>query len=79
MGWEYTLGHPMRERHPRPVATRSRRGKVPLSRERCAQTLHLLFCEGEIGSLHVFFLLTIQHLLWYNQCNRKYTGGQEAC
>src|SRR2546425_537581 len=31
MGWEHTLGLPMRERHLRPVSTRSRRGKVPLS------------------------------------------------
>ncbi len=55
MGWEHTLGHPMRERHLRPVSTRSRRGKVPLSRERCAQTLHLHAREVYIRSLHVFF------------------------
>ncbi len=58
--------------------TRSAR-ESPSSSDRCAQALHLPIREGEIGSLPVFFLLTIQHLVWYNQYSKKHTGGQEAC
>ena len=62
-----------------PARLTSSARESPSLSERCAQTLHLRVREGEIGSLHGFLLLTIQHLLWYNQSSRTHTGGQEAC